>query len=72
MLSPSLQIAFEIRRSEGGREGGRGRGVFLVVLVVWKVCVAINSTPATCILASLVRFKAFGRGGFIGDSSCSC
>lgn len=59
---------------EGGSEGrgGEERGVFLVVLVVWKVCVAINSTPATCILTSLARFKAFGRGGFIGDSSRSC
>ena len=47
-------------------------GMFLVVLVAWKVCVAINSTPTTCILAFFARFIAFGRGGFIGNSVCSC
>lgn len=47
-------------------------GMFLVVLVAWKECVAVNSTPATCILAFFARFIAFGRGGFIGNSVCSC
>lgn len=35
-----------------------GRGVCLVVLVVWEVCVAINCPPATCILTSAARSKA--------------
>lgn len=37
-----------------------------VVLLVWKVCIALNSTPATCILAFLVRFKAFGLVDLLG------
>ena len=64
VLSPSLRIAFEIRRSEGGRkEGGRGgeeTGVFSCCFsLVWKVCVAVNSTPATCILASFSEIQRF-------------
>lgn len=53
-----------------GREWGGG--VFLVVLVVWKVCVAKSPLQPPAFSLLLARFKALGRGGFIGDSWCSC
>jgi len=36
-----------------------GGSFSLVVLVAWKVCVAVNSAPATCILASVAAIQSF-------------
>lgn len=49
----------EVKEGRGG-EGRAGEGgVLLVVLALWKVCVAINSSPATCILASFSEIQSF-------------
>lgn len=59
LLLPSA-FSLPLKSGEVEEEGGGVYvGVLLVVLVVWKVDVVINSAPATCILASVVRFKAF-------------
>lgn len=68
VLSPFLQISHWDQKEWRRERSEEGMGESL------SCCFGCleNSTPATCILASLARLKAYGRGGFIGDSSCSC
>lgn len=64
VLSSSLQIAFE---KQGKEEGEKCVCVCVCfVWLVWKVCIALNSTPATCILVFIARFKAFGLVDLLG------
>lgn len=62
VLSSSLQIAFE----KQGKEEGEKCVCVCFVWLVWKVCIALNSTPATCILVFIARFKAFGLVDLLG------
>lgn len=62
VLSSSLQIAFE----KPGKEEGEKCVCVWFVWLVWKVCIALNSTPATCILVFIAQFKAFGLADLLG------